>query len=231
MKFDLTKVEFSKYDKKRGIKIPEKPTVDLAYLIGIHIGDGSINFYKNRWVYSVRGHKIDDRKHYKEVIKPLFKKVYNIDFNLREWKDVFGFQFSSKAILSFENSLGLPLGPKEGIVIPEIFINKKLMPFVIRGIFDTDGCVYLEKKKKGLYPRLELGSASKDLILQIRSYLNENKISSCYYIAKRKKKNWKPLHKIIVRGFKNVNRWMNLIGTDHPKHIYKIRKVNVPGRI
>ena len=82
MKFDLSKVEFSKYDKIRSIQIPEEPTEDLAYLIGLHIGDGSMNFYQNSGLYSVRGHKVDDRKHYEKVIKPLFKRVYNVDFNL-----------------------------------------------------------------------------------------------------------------------------------------------------
>ena len=34
----------SKYDLKRGLKIPTEITEDLAYLCGVFAGDGSIGF-------------------------------------------------------------------------------------------------------------------------------------------------------------------------------------------
>src|SRR3989344_3994087 len=40
MKFDLTKVEYSRNDIRHGIKIPEYLTPELAYFLGFHVGDG-----------------------------------------------------------------------------------------------------------------------------------------------------------------------------------------------
>ena len=41
MKFDLSKVEFSRNDLRLEIKVPKKLTKELAYYIGIHVGDGT----------------------------------------------------------------------------------------------------------------------------------------------------------------------------------------------
>ena len=38
---------------------------------------------------------------------------------------------------------------------------------------------------------------------------------------KYKYKNWKDLHKVIVDGGINVNKWFEIIGSNNPKHITK----------
>ena len=79
------------------MKIPKSITPALAEETGWHIGDGSMNYYKNRGklkgLYQLRGHIGDDRVHYIERIKPVFKQLYNLDVSLREMPStrVFGF--------------------------------------------------------------------------------------------------------------------------------------------
>ncbi|MFH1503480.1 MAG: hypothetical protein ABIE36_02390 [Candidatus Diapherotrites archaeon] len=52
------------------MKIPSKISEELAEEIGWHIGDGSMNFYKNRGklkgFYQLRGHIKDDKNIMKE---------------------------------------------------------------------------------------------------------------------------------------------------------------------
>lgn len=144
------------------IKIPEI-SVELAEEAGWHIGDGSMNYYKNngklKGIYQLRGHIEDDKEHYLIRIKPLFNSLYNIDISLREMPStrVFGFQIWNNELIKFKQNLGLPLGKKIGISIPSVFLqNRGLKTAIIRGIFDTDGGIYLEKKNNKFYPRLHI---------------------------------------------------------------------------
>lgn len=70
------------------MRLPSKISSELAEEVGWHIGDGSMNIYKNRGklkgFYQLRGHIEDDKKHYNKRIKPLFKKLFDIDTNIRE---------------------------------------------------------------------------------------------------------------------------------------------------
>jgi len=46
MKFDLSKIEFSKRDISRNIKLPIKLTENLAEFMGIIMGDGHLSHYR-----------------------------------------------------------------------------------------------------------------------------------------------------------------------------------------
>lgn len=52
----------------------------------------------------------------------------------------------------------------------------ELVRATIRGIFDTDGCVFIDKRKsyKLYYPRIALQTVSKDLYNQLVSYLSRH---------------------------------------------------------
>ena len=177
------------------IKIPKRITEELAEETGLHLGDGTMNFYKNKkrikGLFSLRGHIIDDREHYNTRIKELYKNIYNLDISLRSSKKtgVYGFQKWSDEIVNYKNKeLGLPLGKKDTTLsIPKIFLTKKSFKIaVLRGIFDTDGGVYLENKRGRDYPRLKISSTSKILIEQVLSILKELKIHATVYINKIK---------------------------------------------
>ena len=169
------------------MKLP-KISSELAEETGWHIGDGSMNFYKNggklKGIYQLRGHIEDDKQHYIKRIKPIFRKLYDLKINLREMPStrVFGFQIWSNDLVKFKSELGLKLGPKVNIVIPKIFMkNKELKIAVIRGIFDTDGCIYLQKKNNKLYPRLEIKTISLKLAEQLKKlYLKLNLRATMY---------------------------------------------------
>lgn len=220
-------IEFSKFDMKRNIKLPKKISPELSEEIGIHIGDGSLNKYKN-YLYSLRGHKKDDLEYYQKYIKFLYKKVYNLEIKIREWRDVVGFQIGSKAIGKFKSEIiGLPLGKKENIKIPDIiFESNFLLMSCLRGIFDTDGCLNFEYKNKKYpyYPRIFISNTSKILFKQIRSVLTKKlKFNLSSWVIKRNKNNWNDLYRICIRGGENLNKWFNIIGSNNPKHKNKYK--------
>ncbi len=233
--FDLSCVKFSENDRRNSIKIPTQMCEKLAEEIGMHIGDGSMNIYSGKCLFSLRGHKTDDCEYYNNHVVSIYRDLYNINVKIRKWPDVVGFQKSSTSLITFKHEIiGLPLGNKGDLTIPEIMINdKKFAASCLRGIFDTDGCVYLEPKPSGLYPRIEISSTSKLLIDQIK-YLLDNilKIDSSVWISRKENGKWKNVNRISVRGRKNAYEWIKLIGSSNPKHKRKLNKIiSAPRRI
>jgi intein/homing endonuclease len=161
---------------------------ELAEETGWHIGDGSMNFYKQdnkpKGIYQLRGHIEDDKPHYLERIKPLFKHLYDLDISLREMPStrVFGFQIWNSELVRFKQSLGLPLGKKWDISIPPQFLqSNELKSAVIRGIFDTDGSINLERKNHKLYPRVYITTICPTLAKQLQILFNELNLKATKY--------------------------------------------------
>ena len=129
----------------------------LAEEAGIHTGDGSMNVYPlpNGPYYTVACHHIEDKAYMDNIVLPLIRQIYGKTPKPRFWSQgTYGFRMRSWEIIQFKHqTLGFPLGKKERIRIPQIFRNdKKLMYAFLRGLFDTDGCVALWKRKGIFYP-------------------------------------------------------------------------------
>ena len=207
-------------------------TQELAEETGWHIGDGSMNFYSNKGkltgIYQLRGHIEDDKGHYTNRIKPLFEKLYGIKINLREMPStrVFGFQIWNDSLIKFKHKLGLPLGRKFDVVIPKIFLqNNKLTIAVIRGIFDTDGGIYLESKNNKLYPRMEIKTISPKLADQLLINLKALGFRATKYLSSFDKAgNRKRTYVITIRGEKMFHKFIDTIKPANPKHIAKYNR-------
>jgi hypothetical protein len=211
------------------MQIPKKITLELAEETGWHIGDGSMNFYKNRGklkgFYQLRGHLEDDKEHYEKRIKPLFEKLYQTKISLRDMPStrVVGFQIWNDELIKFKQELGLSIGRKINIEIPKVFLtNKELKGAIIRGIFDTDGGVYLEKKNNKIYPRMYITTISRKLAEQILETLKYLGFRTTLYsqIDKRKSKRL-TLYFITIRGIQMFYKFIIEINPQNPKFIKK----------
>jgi len=81
---------------------------------------------------------------------------------------VIGFQIWDDKLVNFKKDLRLPLGEKTSVKIPSVFLSDDgLSKAVLRGIFDTDGGIYLEKKNNRFYPRMYITTISLELSEQI----------------------------------------------------------------
>ena len=204
----------------------------LAEETGMHIGDGSMNFYanngRNRGLFQLRGHISDDKEYYEDHIKTLYKELYGISVSIRRMPStgVLGFQLWSDELVDFKGKLGLPLGKKGDIKIPEIFFTKKdTKTAIIRGIFDTDGCVYLERKRGKIYPRVEIRTISTPLAEQLMKIMTGLNIRATRYKTIRKNKNWRDVWCINVRGFTEVREFFTKVKPKNPKHLNKFSKL------
>ena len=215
---DSKNVQFSNNDVKKMIKLPNKVTKELSEEIGIHLGDGCMSF--NRNYFSVKTNKKEE-KYVTEFLIPLYKKLYNIELKLMQLKSVSGFEICSKAICEFKNkSLGLPYGEKiNKIKIPKEVIetkNKKLYCSLIRGLFDTDGCLYISNKNNKSYPVISITIKSEELIQQV-----EDMLRKMGYLAYSNKKSY-----IALNGPVMLKKWIKEIGSNNPKNIEKLKQAD-----
>jgi len=211
------------------MQIPTDISLELAEEVGWHIGDGSMNFYRNRGkikgFYQLRGHIEDDKKHYERRIKPLFEKLFGLKLNIREMPStrVVGFQIWNDKLINFKKNLGLPLGHKYKVKIPKVFLMKEnIKKAVIKGIFDTDGGIYLQKKNNKIYPRVYITTISLILSKQLLELFSELGLRATRYSQLYNKKfNRKRSYIITIRGVEMFHKFIKEIEPKNPKHIKK----------
>ena len=211
--------------------LPTKITPELAEETGLHIGDGTMNYYKPdkkfRGSYALRGHIEDDRPHYENHIKRLYEELYNFTPNIKPMPStrVFGFQKWSSDLVRFKHKkLGLPLGKKLEInILPKLRRTDELKAALIRGVFDTDDCLYLEPKRNRLYPRLQICTICPGLANTIKRMIIELKLKPTLYVSKEYRKNRKDLFRSVLRGDKNLHKFMDIIQPANLKHQKKYK--------
>lgn len=206
-----------------------KPLNDeIAEIVGAFIGDGFTNKYwikrEQRFKYqtSFSGDYRFDFEYYEKVIIPFIKRNLNENMKaqVKRIKQSNGMQidFHSKRLFEFLTSrLKLPAGLKfDKVLIPEeIRTSEKLVKKCLRGIFDTDGCLFFDKRKayKEPYIRISLKLTNPPIIEQIFSEL-QNLNVSCKKLNTRKE--------IQIMGKKNVLKFIKTIGFSNPRHLKKI---------
>ncbi len=142
---------------------------ELAEFTGIVMGDGSLTNYQ----LQISCNKRDDNE-YSFFIKGLIKKLFNVSASICYPKNclVMKIIVSRKNLVKFCNEkIGLPIGDKlkQGLDIP-FWIKKNIdfQKFCIRGLIDTDGCIFSERHKINgkiySYKRINFTSASPSLI-------------------------------------------------------------------
>ena len=128
------------------ILIPRK-NMRLSEIIGAFIGDGGITQGQARIFLSL----IKDRP-YANHIESLIEKAFGIkapDYE-RPYKSTIEIVISSVKLVKYLHKLGLPIGDKnnQGLDIPDWIQRKKSFQLCcLRGIFDTDGCTYVDTHK------------------------------------------------------------------------------------
>lgn len=159
----------------RSIKYPTHSS-DLAEFVGIMIGDGSITDYQ----VSVSLNPSSDR-HYIDFVSDLFISLFDVTPSIYKKKNsnCVDLVVSRKKLVEFCEDIGLVRGNKleKGLDIPEwIFSSKEWEKSCVVGIFDTGGCIFLEKHLREnntySYPKMSFISRSIDLRLSLKKILN-----------------------------------------------------------
>ena len=114
-------------------------------------------------------------------------------------------------------------GPKFlKISIPKkIMLNKGFSKAFIRGLFDTDGGLKFSKqnKKFNYYPRIRIYSKKSLMTEQVKIILDKFKFK---YSRSLDRRMGSDINTYEISGFKNLNKWLKLIGTSNPVNISKV---------
>ena len=196
-----------------------KPSNNLAEFIGILIGDGGITKHQ----VTITLNRTDDLE-YAHYVQMLCVKLFKLQPGVyhRADNNVVNIVISRTALVSYLESLGLKKGDKirNKVTIPDwILQNHKYLQRCLRGLFDTDGGLFLEthtiKQKEYSYIRLAFVSASKPLIRAIYDSLNKYNFHPKVRSGKR----------VQLEKKDEILRYFKDIGTSNPKHENRLKKI------
>lgn len=208
------------------IKYP-RMSESLAELIGICFGDGClvVNEKKHDYYLAITGHLIDDMLYLRKHVAGLIKNLFGIEPVFYEAKNSNSqnLVLRSKNLVKFLHDIGMPIGKKYRLTIPESIKNDNNLMFAfIRGFFDTDGTLTFQRnvKRYCTYPRISISSKEKGIIFEIKEFLIDEgfKIGKIFNYYDNYYKRGYHIYKLFIHGRKNLKKWMSEIGFSNPKH-------------
>jgi len=186
---------------------------ELAEFVGIMMGDGGITKYQIK----VSINREDDEE-YGYFIENLIKKLFSVPVARHYCKDSLEMSLgvSRVELVKFCNRrLGLKIGNKlkQGLDIPMwIKNNMEFQKSCLRGLIDTDGCLFYErhkiKNKIYSYKRLNFTSYSSSLRRSVFSIFKKLNMSP------RIRNN----RSVQIENNEEINQYFDIIGTHNPKH-------------
>lgn len=200
---------------------PNSP--ELAEFMGVLIGDGFIGKYGNNRIIQITGHKIKDKEYYVNYLIPLIKRIFHIDPKFYTRDTCIRLTIHSKVIFNTINKkFDFPIGKKHDISMHRSLIKTQECKIaLIRGLFDTDGYVGLQRKK---YPVIEITTVSKPLAIQVKDILNELDFGA--YICKNRSSP-RIAFRVTLFGKEKLLKWQNLIGSSNPCKFKRIGEASV----
>ncbi len=198
---------------------------ELCELVGAFIGDGYLSKYgKNGLVVGLTGNAILDEEYLKIHLVSIVKRNFPFarpSFCYRNDENTLQLRFYSLELADFLLSLGFLPGIKTRTVkIPSIIEqDKQLLYATIRGIFDTDGCLFLDnrKKYKKPYPRITIQVASIPLISQLEKHLSSE---FSLYVDKSNRDGKR--NTLEIYGHKQLEKFLKQIGFSNKRHLSKL---------
>lgn len=202
----LRKVSFPKYSRA------------LAELFGIIAGDGHIGEYQ----ILVTTNSKTDREHalhIKNLAEHLFKIPVSIRY--RTDKNACVVIISSKEVCRLLTEHGLKRGNKihAGLSVPFwIRDNKSYRLSFVRGLFDTDGCVYIDthsiRGRRYQNVGMNLSNRCPSLLAEFKDVLMSVGLHPTQATA----------HAIFLRKKQDIQTYFDMIGSSNPKHLRKVKQ-------
>ena len=203
----------SNFKKLKSINRPQNKE-KLAELMGILIGDGHLSEYQ----VGITTNSKTDMGH-ALFTKSLIEELFGISVNLKikKGENTVNILAYSRNLVLLLNRNGMPIGNKikNNVSIPSWILKNNLhQKAFIRGLFDTDGCVYIDTHKiRGKsykhygWTITSYADKLKDGVIEVLKHLEFNPT------------NKKTQKSIFLRRQKEVASYFREIGTNNPKHL------------
>lgn len=155
------------------IKFPNDKDLRYGYLLGLILGDGCLIHRKrsgNRNTYLINISFVN--KEGANKIKIIIKKLFGIESSIYWGNGCYVLTTHSKPIVLILNKqYQIPIGKKYGsIKVPDLIFNgnKIMKKAFIRGVFDSDGNIYMHRNNKCV----QLRQKSKYFVNEIKTLLD-----------------------------------------------------------
>ena len=202
-------------------KLP-KISEDLAELFGILFGDGHLSKYQ----VLVTTNSTTDMNHAIHV-KNLIRDLFSLEpsLNNKKAENAVNVVVSSVNLVQWLNRKGMPIGNKlkGGLSVPNWIRGRKLEQAFIRGLFDTDGCVYVDHHliKGKMYETLGWAITTysgklKNDIMRILKDLGFRPTSTSTQKS------------VYMRRRRDIDMYFQEIGTNNSKHESRYKTGRVP---
>src|SRR3989344_4112697 len=196
-------------------------TKDLAYFIGLFIGDGFTNKYGYHSIVQFTGDSRKEKNYYLEIVSNISKTLFNLIPKIKEENNSNTLRvnfYSKNLFLLITERFKIKAGRKSSIVLISEEIlnsNKDILLSCIAGIYDAEGCFYFDKRKhyKNPYPVIALHMNNPVLIKQISDIFIKNNIEHSFT------SNYSTLY---IYGKKFVNDFLSKISLLNPKYMSNI---------
>lgn len=212
----------------RNVDLP-KYSVQLAETFGILAGDGHIGLYQ----VSVTTNSETDIKH-AQYVQKLFENLFHVPVHMAKRKDskAVVVVMSSKQIADFCVKHGLTRGNKVRAqldVPPWIQKNKKFSTAFVRGLFDTDGSVYVDVHNIRGKEYRNIGIAFTNRSVPLLSFFKRTLELYGFHPTQKTK------YIVFLRREAEVFRYFDVLGSSNSKHLdklhaYQQEKGRVPKR-
>jgi intein/homing endonuclease len=199
---------------------------ELCEFLGVIIGDGCTNKYKNLYQTQIAGDKLLDNGYYTNNLIPICERLFGISPKIViRPKGIYLNIYSKRVFELLTQRFSIPRGIKcYSVRIPNEILkaNSSLLRATLRGMFNTDGGVGLDRRKvyKKPYIRINYTSASEKLMNQLHDILIDLKIPHSLHV------NSNPINKcqvIQINGENNVKLFIDNIGFSNPRHLNKVK--------
>lgn len=195
----------------------------LAELCGIMLGDGC--FYKAPRCYQITVCFDKRETEYLKKVRELFELICPGEkFSIHELKDELFLRTYSRKIANILLKNGIKTGSKtkRDILIPKwIFSEGIILKSFIRGLLDTDGCVY---RKYGPYLQIQLKLANKSLVEDTRRAFVELGFNPTRVISDFEKTKQSMGWKFYLSRQGEISKFIKEVGFRNPKHQCRYRK-------
>jgi len=206
---------------------------NLAELAGAFAGDGWISRGNSGLTLFISGNPKDERNYYDNRIVPLLNETFKVKIRAREFRywGTYGILTCNKNILESFLKLGFTVGKKVASVkVPTIILrNNTLYKHFLRGLFDTDGCIYFQRSygsssskwQKEYRHRPVVAFATVSLSLYREICRMVNCLGFNFYKTKpyKGRTNKNLVYRLRIEGKENVKRWFSLINPASKKHL------------
>ena len=205
------------YSRRKKIKYP-KPSELLAEFVGIFLGDGS---FGNKYQIVISwNHRCEHD--YARHVQEMVYKLFGLESKIRIRKE-YG---SAEVVISSSNLvdyirklIGIKAGASKKLFkLPAWLLkNKRYRIGFLRGLFDSEGCVYQHKcysnAKAYSYIKIAITNYCDEILSAFQSFLKSLKINSVKY-----------RNRIHIYSSKDTRRFFSLVGSNNNKNKVRFKE-------